>query len=330
MGNPMVHRIVCLGLLSLFVSGLLACDVEPGESSSHREIDSDAPTIVSLSPAVTRMLIDMGKRDQIVGVAEYDDPSLGVPVCGSYQQPMIARIAGLKPSMVLTESPTGKVADVPELLRTLSAEGAFELKVIPHCRSVADVERALIDAEVGLGVAVGDPDAAERARRLMLLRIKLMHAVVKKSKRPRTLMLINPTTLGAIGTEVTHDELLRLAGGGNAMGHVRIGYPTLDRAQLQQTARPEVVLIFEPGGSELRDGDARLRAFEGLSIPVTTSRRFAVIDHPNAMLPSTSLPEVMLEMALILHPDKAAALQDAYDAAGLIVAQENAKGEAGS
>jgi ABC-type hemin transport system substrate-binding protein len=311
----------------------LGCDANPDGSSDRNSAnsgDGGEPTIVSLTPAITRMLIDMGKQDQLVGVSKEDDASLGLPVCGSYNNPVIARIVELKPDLVLTESPLGEAGDVPPLLRSLADEGLFELKIIPHSRSIADVERALIDAEAGLGAAIGDAQAAERARKLMSLRIQLVGDVLKDAERPRVLMLINPSTLGAIGTGVTHDELLRLAGGTNAMSHINSGYLTLDRAQLQQTVRPDVVLILEPSGSELSDSDPRLRAFEGLAVPVNTTRRFSVIQHPQAMLPSTALPEVMLEMALVLHPDRAAAIREAYDTAELVVQQTKDNAEDGS
>lgn len=322
----MSHRTAGRNLLTLLMcvvlGCLLGCDPttggRPGGAGGAAE-RSDGPRIVSLTPAITRMLIDMGKRDQIVGVSKEDDASLGLPVCGSYNNPVIARIVELEPDVVLTEAPMGKVAHVPPLLRTLADEGVFELKVIAHSQSIAAVERALVDAEVGLGAAVGDPEAAERARRLMALRIELVQSAIKDAKPPRVLMLINPTTLGAIGTGVTHDELLRLAGGTNALAHLNTGYLTLDRAQLQQTIRPDVVLILEPNGVELSDGDARLRAMEGLSIPAVINQRFSVIRHPQAMLPSTALPEVLVEIATVLHPDRAAAIREAYDTAELVI-----------
>ena len=333
----MLQTMLNRGLLAfaamLLLVGLPACDAQTGQAPSNSASDSGyaaGPAVISMTPAITQMLIDMGKRDRLVGVSQDDDASLELPVCGSFSRPDLAKIVALEPELVLTESPAGRIEDVPQLLRRASEEGLFELAVIPHSKSIADVERALIDPESGLGKALDDHDAAERARKLMSLRIELVGDVLEKVARPRVLMLINPATLGAIGTGVTHDELLRLAGGTNALGHLDSGYPRIDRAQLQQTIRPEVVLILEPGGIELGDADPRLRAFEGLSIPVNESRRFAVIDHPKAMLPSTSLAEVMFEIALVLHPDKTEQIREAYAAAEIIVGQAKAIGEDGS
>lgn len=330
MAHAFIIRSLLAFALCLAACGLTGCDLNtdgPSDGSSATPGEADGPTIVSLSPAITRMLIDMGKRDQIVGVAENDDTSLDLPVCGTFTKPNVARIVKLQPDLVLTESPTGNLSGVDGPLKLAADKGVFELKVIPHSNSIADVQRTLIDTKVGIGAAVGDPKAAERARELMALRIELVGSVLKDAERPRVLMLINPSNLGAIGTGVTHDELLRLAGGTNALAHVKSGYVTLDRAKLQQTVRPDVVLILEPGGSELSDGDPRLRAFEGLSIPVVMSRRFAVIQHPQSMLPSTALPAVMLEIALVLHPDKAVEIREAYDTAALILQHTPADGD---
>ena len=302
---------------------LIGCDGlnAPDGSTPGGKADPNKPKIVSLTPAITQMLIDMGLRDQLVGVSKEDDASLGLPVCGSYNNPVIAKIIELQPDLVLTESSQPDSSDVPPLLRSLADEGVFELRVIAHSRSIADVERALTDAKQGLGPAVGDSDSAERARKLMALRIDLVSAAIQDAPKPRVLMLINPTTLGAIGTGVTHDELLRLAGGTNALASFDTGYLTLDRAQLQQTIRPDVILILEPGGSELTDNDPRLRALEGLTVPAVMNRRFSVIQHPQAMLPSTALPEVLVEIATVLHPDRAAAIREAYDAAEQVLAK---------
>lgn len=324
MSHANLCRRLCVPLLIGVVCGLLlSCDVQSGGSSSTTSSNTDGPRIISLTPAITQMLIDMGKRDQIVGVSKEDDASLGLPICGSYNEPVMAKIIELEPDVVLTQSSLGQAGDVPPMLRSLADEGMFELRVIAYSRSIAGVERALTDAKVGLGVAVSDPQAAERASKLMALRIELVRSVLADAKAPKVLMLLNPTTLGAIGTGVTHDELLQLAGGTNALAHLNTGYLTLDRAQLQKTIRPDVVLILEPNGVALRDDDPRLRAMEGLSIPAVMNKRYAVIKHPQAMLPSTSLPEVLVEIASALHPDRASDIRDAYDTAELVMQKMN-------
>lgn len=305
-------------ILFVLLCGLMGCDPKnpsdssPGDEPSDDAAASDQPTIISMTPAITQMLIDMGKRDQIIGVSSDDDTSLGLPACGSYNDPVIAKILELDPDLVITESPFDDGGGVPPMLKSLSDQGIYKLAVIRHCRSVAEVERALVDPKNGLGQIVGDLQAAENARALMNARLDMIDAVVADAKPPRVLMLINPTTLGAIGTGVTHDELLQRASGTNAAKSFSTGYVTLTRAQVQQVIRPDVILIFEPGGSPIRDNDPRLSALEGLAIPAVTNRRIVVIRHPQAMLPSTTLPEVLAQIAMAIHPDRAEAIERAY------------------
>lgn len=292
-------------------------DQTPGQGATPNT--QAHPTIVSLTPAVTQMLIDMGKRDHIIGVSTVDDPALGLPTCGTFTDPIVAQILDLEPQLVITESPRGDGKDVPALLRIAADRGAFKLVVLPHSRSIADVERTLTDATIGLGKAVDDEQAAQRAVELMSARLDLIHAAIKSERQPRVLMLIEPSTLGALGPGATHDEMLRLAGGTNAIAELKTDYLKLSIAQIEQTIRPDVILIFEPGGQPIQKGDTRLRALKDLSVPAVTQQRIVVIDHPGAMLPSTASPAVVAQMAKAIHPHRADAIDQAYEMAKRLV-----------
>ncbi|MFN3165662.1 MAG: ABC transporter substrate-binding protein [Phycisphaeraceae bacterium] len=323
----------CL-LMSALCLLLSACDQQaaptgqaPADNNPDTQSAPASPTIVSLTPAVTQMLIDMGKREHLVGVSTVDDKMLGLPTCGRYNDPDVAKILALGADIVITESSRGDGQDVPALMRTAAARGAFKLVVMPNSRSIADVERALTDAEAGLGKAVGDPAAAERARDLMSARLELVNAVVKDLPAPRVLMLIDPATLGALGPGATHDEMLKLAGGRNAIAHLDTAYVKLQIEQVQKDVRPDVVLIFEPGGRPVADkNDARLRALKHLAVPAVTNRRIVVIDHPAAMLPSTASPAVVAQMAKAIHPGRAEAIDQAYDVADKLATPSDAGG----
>ncbi len=308
----------CTWLVLVFVL-LSSCGRSGQEKASADQANQGSappsPTIVSLTPAITQMLIDMGKRDQIVGVSRDDDRALGLPVCGSYNDPVLARILELEPDLVITETPFGDYANAPGLLRTHAEQGIFKLAVIPHSRSIADVERALTDAEIGLGQVVGDRAAAERARNLMMTRLERIREAVEDAGRPRVLMLIEPASLGALGPGATHDELLRLAGGTNAVAEYKSAYIRLDRAQIQQAVRPDIVLIIEPDGQAIEASDPRLRALEGLVVPAVADQRFFVIGHPQALLPSTQIPAIAKQMAIAIHPAHADAIEAAYASA---------------
>ena len=124
-------------LLLTLLALLAGCDgwapqstATDGEDELQSPDQPASPTIISLTPAVTQMLIDMGKRDHIVGVSKDDDPSLGLPVCGSFNQPVIAQIRKLEPDLVITETASGDSSGVPQRLRSLSEAVAREQRAL--------------------------------------------------------------------------------------------------------------------------------------------------------------------------------------------------------
>lgn len=324
-GIPLAHWLAqqaALAVLLVLLGCFVGCDGQSSSSPSKQDPDappSVKPTIVSLTPAITQMLIDMGKRDHLVGVSHRDAKGIDLPNCGRYDDPLTERILELRPDLVLTESSSADGSGVPPMLRTLADKGAYELGTIPHCTSIADIERALVDKEIGLGQAVGDQPAAERARALMSMQLELVEAAVADVRKPRVLMLINPSSLGAIGTGVTHDELLRRAGAVNAAGAFDRGYVVLERAQITAQIRPDVILIIEPDGGPIVADDPRLEALGGLGLRAIAEGRVFVISHPHAMLPSTSLPAVLAEMASAIHPERAPTIRQAYGMAQAVL-----------
>ena len=62
--------------------------------------------IVSLTPALTETLFDLGLGDKIVGTvahADWPQQAKDIPRVGSYQRPSIEKIVALKPSIVLAQ-----------------------------------------------------------------------------------------------------------------------------------------------------------------------------------------------------------------------------------
>lgn len=300
--------------LLLMLAHLSGCDQTASDSNAETPGTQPAsPTIVSLSPAATQMLIDMGRRDHLIAVSQDDAEDLGLPTCGSYNRPDIEKLLALAPDLVVTQ-PDG--AGPAAKLQKLADAGVFKLAVLPHARSVDDVSKSLTDPDWGLGAVVGYADAAASAERVMRQQLDAVAAVVSDRQRPRVLLVLNPSTLGVIGPNTTHDEMLRLAGGINAAASFESSYLQISREQVQTIARPDVILLIQANGQTVEQNDAWLRMFDGLSVPAVNDRRFVVIAHPQASLPATSIPAVVAEIAAAIHPEDAHAIQRAYELAG--------------
>ncbi|MEM9414531.1 MAG: ABC transporter substrate-binding protein [Planctomycetota bacterium] len=306
LGRSRTHA-ACGLLLAVLCLGLFAsCNSK--KTTPPNTAKNEPVRIVSLSPAITRMVVDMGQQDRLVGVAQHDDASFGLPVCGNYLDPDIEFILSLEPDLILTEL---GIQPTSARLAELEMAGVFEVVALPTLRSVAGVADALTNPEYGLGVQLDAPEAAERTRQEFLGRLALIAEQVEDWPRPRVLMLLTTDPLGAIGTGVTHDELLTMAGGENVLSSAESGYVLIDRQMLIEDLRPDVILLIEPTGAALSSGDSRLAALEGLPIPAVAEGRVVLIDHPQALLPSTSLPEVLVQMVAALHPDTAEWIRDA-------------------
>lgn len=317
MSRKQAHRLGHAAWLAGWALTLLltlqACD-RPATRDADAASTHDDTTlrIVSLTPSITQMLIDMGKRDQVVGVSADDRQVEGLPRVGPFNAPDIEKLLQLKPDIVITESRDGKRSEIPQRLVSLAEQGVFEIAVYPHFTSIDDIERVLAEPEQGIGHRIGDPKSARVMWDNTSNQITAIATVLEGQPRPRVLMLIEPQTLGTLGVGVLHDELLQYAGAVNAAASYDTGYLTLTRSQVQLEAKPDVILIFEPDGLPLAEGDERLRALKGLDIPAVNDGRVVLIDHPQGLLTSTSVPGVLAQMAKAIHPEQSEAIDGAY------------------
>ncbi len=92
-------------------------------SFENEVFDSSPQTVASLSPALTDILFDLGLSDRLIGVSDYcRKPSEEVKTIGSPAMPDIEAIIGLKPELLVSQSPLAS-ADVIRLkqagIRTL-------------------------------------------------------------------------------------------------------------------------------------------------------------------------------------------------------------------
>ncbi len=164
-------------LLILFPMLLLlsACDTQPQESSSVPteiiisgaestetaeaslfpleiqgvQIHEEADRVVSLSPAVTEMIAEMGYTDRLCGISSYCDyPELTLQKLGSAENPELEIITGLAPDVVFTLSALSE-----RDIYTLEDAGIAVVKLVPpvsaegYGRLYSDIASAFVGAE---------------------------------------------------------------------------------------------------------------------------------------------------------------------------------------
>lgn len=307
-------RIFAVTLLLLIGLVTAGCDDQaPPAPTDAQASSAQSPRLVTLAPALSQMLVDLGLAEAIVGVSEHDAAApQGLPVVGNYTAVDTEALLSIQPTHVLMMAgPAG----APPRLQELADEGLFELSVFPFPLSIRDIERVLQDDNPSdphdLGTALGMTQQAMALKLRLLKQLAAIQAVTAGRDKPMVLLVLGtePTVL-ASGPGTVHDELLGFAGGLNAVVDAAVTAPEYDRESLL-AIKPDVVLLLMPNAPALTQGDARLAVFEGLPIPAVEQGCVYLLNDPLILLPSTSVGHVCAEMAKAIHPD----LADAIDAA---------------
>jgi len=197
-----------------------------------------AQRVVSVSASTTEALFAIGAGPRVVGRSRYCDyppEALNLPSIGGYTDPSLEAILGLSPDLVVgARGPLGQ-----GLVRTLEERGIATW--FPETESFEQI-LAMID---GLGVRTGTDGAkvtsAMRARRAAI------ETALANAPRPRVLLLFEKKPISVAGPGSFPDEMLRMAGGANAMSDgQRYATISLEKALALD---PDVVLDAEMGES---------------------------------------------------------------------------------
>lgn len=99
-------------------------------------------TVVSLAPALTEKLYDLGMQQRLTGVSDYCDfpeEITGLPTCGTAQLPDLEQLEALAPHLVLAE------AELPQQVEEALAQLDIPVAVLPHAESVEALMQTYID-----------------------------------------------------------------------------------------------------------------------------------------------------------------------------------------
>lgn len=276
------------------------------------------PRIVSLAPAITQILVDMGVSDSLVAVAQNDSAAPSpLPVVGNYVDLDIESLLATAPTHVLMM--TGKEG-APKRLTELAAAGRFALMTYPSPQSVEDVARTLYDeaedtdstsSTRSLGSLLGKAEQARKVKEQMLIGLDRLRALFADMSKPKVLMVIGTNPIMASGPDTVHDQLLETAGASNAAASATVGAPTYDRESLVGMD-PEIILLLLPNAEPLIpiDRDPRLASFRDLPIKAVDQGHIVLINDPLVLLPSSSLTRIARAMAKAIHPDHADAIEE--------------------
>jgi ABC-type Fe3+-hydroxamate transport system substrate-binding protein len=256
-----------------------------------------SPTIASLVPSATQLLIDMGAGDHLVAVSNYDRDSK-LPKVGDYQVIDWEKLSGLRPNVLVTYYGQGHVPVGMEERGQALGITILNLKF----QMLSDVYAA-----IGLlGNTCGEPAKADAELKRIQAGLHDVHQRVAGEPKVRAVIVTGASGLDFAGRSNYLDDLLNEAGGENAV--TSPGYVTLDREAIA-ALKPQVVLQLLPAADDATI--AKTRAFwESFpDVPAVKDHRVWLFRETYMMTPGSHVTEVAEKFATALHPPRPASTQ---------------------
>lgn len=259
--------------------------------------------LVSTAPSITEILFALGLGDRVVGVSEYcryPEAARRKPRIGSYLAPNPEVILSMRPDIVFVEEVSSRaLAALPEVgLR----------KVELRHRGIADIYKSI---EI-IATAAGEPAAGVKLRQELSTELAGIEARTRRLPKRRVLFLVgrNPGTLQgmiAVGGGTYIDELIRIAGGVNAVGDAGPAYPNVS-LETVLSRNPEVIIDRGDMAQESKQSAAHEAAVKALwhslgSVDAVKHGRIYPVSDDFWVVPGPRMVEAARALARFIHPE---------------------------
>jgi cobalamin transport system substrate-binding protein len=256
-----------------------------------------APTVASITPAGTDLVIGIGAADHLVAVSDLDnnrDGATGLPRVGDFNHIDWEKLAAVSPQVLITQFGDRMPADVPQRCRELHIHLIdVRLNVLQDVYSQALV----------VGKALGILGQAQQAVAALQQRLAEISKAASHTQPIRTAIVVAAGgNVGLIGPGTFHDQILSIAGGVNVAAEFKKPYIVVDREELTALA-PDVVLDLEPvpptTDQQLRQAAQFWQSMPDL--PAVHSQRVFTITAPYCLRPGWQLADLAETFAQDLH-----------------------------
>jgi iron complex transport system substrate-binding protein len=286
-------------ILFLLILALIAVLFLTSDQDLIRLAASKNPQrIITLSPNLTEIAFALGLGDRIVAVSsdsDYPPAAKEKPKVGSFWQPNLEAIVAAKPDLVITEHFEQQISVSESLSRAkirslvLRFDRLFQLR----------------QAIQQIGDAAGCRKEAEKLIFDIEDKILLLQAEVKHTKEPTVLWVVQAEPLRAAGQNTFINDLLKIAGGRNAVRETFQQYPQIDEEGLL-ALQPDVIIQSAMGKSSLEEQQKdAIKYWSKLSaLTAVKTGNIYVVDSDLVLRLGPRLPQGIEAIARTLHPEK--------------------------
>jgi ABC-type Fe3+-hydroxamate transport system substrate-binding protein len=237
--------------------------------------------IVSLSPAVTEILVALGARDDLVGVDRFSREVSGVgdvPSLGALFSPDLERTIELAPTLVFGVAGQQQSS----FFGQLRSRGVRVETLSPY--TLGEV----LDSYERIGALVGRPRRGSDLRRSVLRELERIRAATQDETRS-VAVIIERDPLYVVGGGSFVSKLIEAAGGRNVFEDLAAPYPVVS---LEVLAEREPEVLIDTSGA------AGGRQWSGLP----WSPRVETVRQGVVSLPGARLPEAARILRSRIHP----------------------------
>jgi len=195
------------------------------------------PRLVTFSPALTRIVFDMGLGDHVVGVATYSRLPAGIsrPIVGDTINFRVEPILVVNPDVLLVQMDLANF----ESLRRIDPSILIEHFTIETLEDVANaMER--------VGTLVDKPDAGLTHKRAFLDKLESLRTRTSALTPVPTLFVLGYRAPSGPGSGTFIDQMITLAGGSNVLADKFKGWPNPPLESIIKLAPAVIICQCKP------------------------------------------------------------------------------------
>jgi len=233
LGAGRVTAVTMAALAAITLSLIAGNDRAPAMTAPA----SSPSRIVSLSPSVTRMLIDMGAGNCVAGVTSYCPlPNPRAKYVGTIVQPSMEAIVALRPDLVVFSREDSATQHADRLVAM-----GMPVFVLQRGETFDAIQRAYSALAARVGCSA---KAAEKISRYA----GELAALKKRGSAVRTAFFISHDPLVAVSSRSFIHRIMADAGARNVIGEMPAAYPIVS-AELLLASAPDVIMSILPGAA---------------------------------------------------------------------------------
>ena len=273
---------------------LLAVVIGHADSAFSKEAKS-YNRIISLTPATTEILFELGLDEEIAGVStfcNFPKAAKGKEKVGSFSNPNIEKIIMLKPDLVIL---TGmEQAEIKSILKKCNID-----YIVSYPKSINDLLKSI--------KRIGTVLSRERQSRKLIKKINGTVSRIEDkiknitlSKRPKAYIEIWHDPIMSAGSNSFVNDMIELAGGVNVANSLKRAYSKIDPEHIIYNNPDVVILAYMKNDRWVKNEFSNRVGWSSVSA-IENKRVYADIDPDLILRPGPRIGEGLIELYMRLY-----------------------------